>query len=46
MMSEKKRIAILTSGGDCPGLNAVIRAITKKAINDHGWEGIGIEDGD
>ncbi len=45
MMSEKKRIAILTSGGDCPGLNAVIRAVTKKAIHDHDWEVIGIEDG-
>lgn len=45
MMSEKKRIAILTGGGDCPGLNAVIRAVTKKAIHDHDWEVIGIEDG-
>ena len=40
-----KRIGILTGGGDCPGLNAVIRAVTKTAINDHGWEVVGIEDG-
>ncbi len=40
-----KRIGVLTGGGDCPGLNAVIRAVTKTAINDHGWEVIGIEDG-
>ncbi len=42
---RKKRIGILTGGGDCPGLNAVIRAVTKKAILEHGWEVIGIEDG-
>jgi len=40
-----KRIAILTGGGDCPGINAVIRAVTKKAILEHGMEVIGIEDG-
>ncbi|MDP3786788.1 MAG: ATP-dependent 6-phosphofructokinase [Candidatus Omnitrophota bacterium] len=41
---RKKRIAILTGGGDCPGLNAVIRAVAKKAIGE-GYEVIGIEDG-
>lgn len=41
----KKRIAILTGGGDCPGLNAVIRAVAKKAILEFGWDIIGIEDG-
>ena len=40
-----KRIAILTGGGDCPGLNAVIRAVTKKAILEYGLDVIGIEDG-
>ena len=40
-----KRIGILTGGGDCPGLNAVIRAVVKKAIIDHDMEVIGIEDG-
>ena len=44
-MKRKKRIAILTAGGDCPGLNAVIRAVTKKAIFDYGMEVIGIHDG-
>ena len=40
-----KKIGILTGGGDCPGLNAVIRAVTKSAIANHGWEIFGIEDG-
>ena len=40
-----KRIAILTGGGDCPGLNAVIRGVVKSAIMGRGWEVIGIEDG-
>src|SRR5688572_25489446 len=40
-----ERIGVLTGGGDCPGLNAVIRAIVKSAINRHGWEVIGVEDG-
>jgi 6-phosphofructokinase 1 len=45
MVMKKKRIAILTGGGDCPGINAVIRAVAKKAINEKGMEVIGIEDG-
>ena len=40
-----KRIGILTGGGDCPGLNAAIRAVFKHARHTHGWEVIGIEDG-
>ncbi|MFA7255057.1 MAG: ATP-dependent 6-phosphofructokinase [Candidatus Omnitrophota bacterium] len=40
-----KKIGILTGGGDCPGLNAVIRAVTKSAIANYGWEVFGIEDG-
>ncbi|MFH0980995.1 MAG: ATP-dependent 6-phosphofructokinase [Planctomycetota bacterium] len=40
-----KRIGVLTGGGDCPGLNAVIRAVTKSAVNDFGLEVLGIEDG-
>jgi len=39
-----KRIAVLTAGGDCPGLNATIRAITFDAFG-NGIEVIGIEDG-
>jgi phosphofructokinase-like protein len=41
----KKRIAVLTGGGDCPGINGVIRAVTKMAILEYGMEVIGIEDG-
>jgi phosphofructokinase-like protein len=44
-MKRKKSIAILTGGGDCPGTNAVIRAVAKKAILELGMEVIGIEDG-
>ena len=44
-MGKKGRIAILTGGGDCPGMNAVIRAVAKKAILEYGLEVIGIEDG-
>ena len=40
-----RRIGILTGGGDCPGLNAVIRAVVKTAIHDYGMEVLGIEDG-
>ncbi len=45
LMIKIKRIGILTGGGDCPGLNAVIRAVTKTAMYDHGMEVYGIEDG-
>ncbi len=40
-----KRIGILTSGGDCAGLNAVLRAVTFRAIQGYGWEVIGIKQG-
>ncbi len=40
---KKKRIAILTGGGDCPGLNAVIRAAVRTAINDHDFRVLGIQ---
>ena len=40
-MTTPKRIGILTSGGDCPGLNAVIRAVVKCASR-RGWQVIGI----
>ena len=40
-----RRIGIMTGGGDCPGLNAVIRAVTKAAMHVHQWEVWGIEDG-
>ena len=49
------RIGVLTGGGDCPGLNAVIRAVVRKAIWEHddevfgfrdGWRGVIEDDGD
>jgi len=40
-----KKIGVVTGGGDCPGLNAVIRAVVKTAVNQYGMEVIGIEDG-
>ena len=44
-MADIKTIGICTGGGDCPGLNAVIRAATRSAIMQHGWRVIGIRDG-
>ena len=41
MEKKIKKIALLTGGGDCPGLNAVIRAITKTAILQYDYEVIG-----
>jgi 6-phosphofructokinase 1 len=39
-----RKIGICTGGGDCPGLNAVIRGVVRSAIIKHGWQVIGIED--
>jgi phosphofructokinase-like protein len=39
------RLAVLTGGGDAPGLNAVIRAVVKTAINQYGCEVLGVKDG-
>jgi ATP-dependent phosphofructokinase / diphosphate-dependent phosphofructokinase len=39
------RIGVLTGGGDCPGLNAVIRAVVRKGVGVHGHEFIGFRDG-
>jgi len=39
------RIGVLTGGGDCPGLNAVIRAVTKSLLRQCGAQVLGIEDG-
>lgn len=44
-VGRRKRIGILTGGGDCPGLNAVIRAVVLSATGGYGWEVLGIEDG-
>ncbi len=37
-MEKTKKILILTGGGDCPGLNAVIRGVAKRARKEKGWE--------
>jgi 6-phosphofructokinase 1 len=39
------RIGVLTGGGDCPGLNAVIRAVVRKGAGVHGHEFVGFRDG-
>jgi len=36
-----KRCLIITGGGDCPGLNAVIRAVVKRASKERDWEIVG-----
>lgn len=43
--SPIRKIGITTGGGDCPGLNAVIRAVVRSAIRGHGWQVLGIRDG-
>ena len=44
-MTDSKTIGVLTSGGDCAGLNAVIRAVTHRAIEGYGWRVLGIHEG-
>jgi 6-phosphofructokinase 1 len=44
-MARKLRLGILTGGGDCPGLNAVIRAVVRAASETHPADILGIEDG-
>src|SRR3954451_21046803 len=39
------RFGVLTGGGDCPGLNAVIRAIVRKGVDEHGHAIVGFRDG-
>ncbi len=39
------RLGVLTGGGDCPGLNAVIRAVVRRGVRAHGMEFVGIQDG-
>jgi len=43
--AKKLRIGLLTSGGDCAGLNAAIRAVVCRAVNGYGWEVVGIREG-
>ena len=44
-MTAAKTIGVLTSGGDCAGLNAVIRAVVTRAIQGYGWRVLGIRQG-
>jgi 6-phosphofructokinase 1 len=44
-MSETKRIGLLTSGGDCAGLNAALRAVVHRAVEHYGWRVYGIHEG-
>lgn len=39
------RVGVLTGGGDCPGLNAVIRAVVRQGVKNHGFEFVGFRDG-
>ncbi|KMS67499.1 6-phosphofructokinase, partial [Streptomyces regensis] len=39
------RVGVLTGGGDCPGLNAVIRAVVLKGVGEHGWDVVGFRNG-
>ena len=39
------RVGVLTGGGDCPGLNAVIRAVVRKGVDVYGHEFVGFRDG-
>ncbi|MFT4010087.1 MAG: 6-phosphofructokinase [Nocardioidaceae bacterium] len=39
------RVGVLTGGGDCPGLNAVIRALVRKGVKEYGFEFVGFRDG-
>jgi 6-phosphofructokinase 1 len=45
VVTQIGRIGILTSGGDCAGLNAVLRAVTLHAVQSYGWQVIGIRKG-
>ncbi|MFC8361382.1 6-phosphofructokinase [Streptomyces griseorubiginosus] len=39
------RVGVLTGGGDCPGLNAVIRAVVRKGVQEYGYDFTGFRDG-
>src|SRR6187200_2863203 len=39
------RVGVLTGGGDCPGLNAVIRAVVRKGVSEYGFDFVGFLDG-
>ncbi|WP_133916752.1 6-phosphofructokinase [Streptomyces sp. NBC_00582] len=39
------RVGVLTGGGDCPGLNAVIRSVVRKGVQEYGFDFVGLRDG-
>ncbi|MGX1368463.1 phosphofructokinase-like protein [Streptomyces canus] len=39
------KVGVLTGGGDCPGLNAVIRSVVRKGVQEYGFECVGLRDG-
>jgi 6-phosphofructokinase 1 len=41
----KMRFGVLTGGGDCPGLNGVIRGVVTKGVKEYGYEFVGFRDG-
>ncbi|MDH3730784.1 MAG: 6-phosphofructokinase [Acidimicrobiia bacterium] len=45
MSADAPVVAVLTAGGDCPGLNAVIRAVVRRCIDVHDAEVVGVENG-
>jgi phosphofructokinase-like protein len=42
---EPMRVGVLTGGGDCPGLNAVIRAVVRRGVKEYGFDFVGYRDG-
>jgi 6-phosphofructokinase 1 len=44
-MAEVRKVGMLTGGGDAPGLNGVIRAVTTKCVEDYGYEVVGLKRG-
>jgi len=45
MVNYRMKVEVLTGGGDAPGINAVIRAIVKKGVQNYGYEIVGVKDG-
>ncbi|MFJ4809651.1 6-phosphofructokinase [Streptomyces longwoodensis] len=39
------KVGVLTGGGDCPGLNAVIRSVVRKGVQEYGFDFVGVRDG-
>ncbi len=44
-MENSMRVGVLTGGGDCPGLNAVIRAVVRKGVPEYGYQFVGFRNG-